>query len=62
MHGQGTKTVWCNSLGKIIEYEGQWQNGKKHGQGTWNDFYGSKYVGEWKNGLKHGFGNFICKT
>ena len=37
-------------------YEGEYKDGKYHGQGTetWSD--GDKYEGEWKDGEKHGQG------
>ena len=33
------------------KYEGDWRNGKYHGQGTWTQSWGSKSVGEWKDGI-----------
>ena len=40
------------------KYEGEWKDGKRHGQGTltWSD--GSSYVGEWNNGKKHDQGTY----
>ena len=37
-------------------YEGEYKDGKYHGQGTetWSD--GNKYEGEWKDGVKYGQG------
>ena len=37
-------------------YEGEYKDGKYHGQGTetWSDGY--KYEGEWKNGKRNGQG------
>lgn len=37
-------------------YDGEWKDGKQHGQGinTWVD--GSTYDGEWQNGQRHGKG------
>ena len=32
------------------KYEGDWKNGKYHGQGKTTHPNGSKFVGEWKNG------------
>ena len=29
---------------------GEWENGKKHGQGTYTFISGNKYVGEYKDG------------
>ena len=37
-------------------YQGQWQNGKAHGQGVFCDNKGSLYSGTWKNDLQHGKG------
>jgi hypothetical protein len=31
------------------KYEGDWRNGKYHGQGTYTSKDGEKYVGEWKD-------------
>ena len=38
-------------------YDGQWQNGRKHGKGsyTWRD--GEKYEGQWKGDQRNGEGN-----
>jgi len=38
------------------KYEGEWKDGKKHGQGTLTWANGSKYEGEWKDGKRHGQG------
>jgi len=38
------------------KYEGEWKDGKKHGQGTLTWASGAKYEGEWKDGKKHGQG------
>ena len=32
------------------KYEGEYKDGKKHGQGTYIKPEGRKYVGEWKDG------------
>ena len=32
-----------------INYEGQWKNGIRHGEGTLTSADGSKWVGEYKN-------------
>ena len=37
-------------------YDGDWQNDKKHGQGTFAKFNGHKYTGEWKENQRHGEG------
>jgi len=58
-------------------YEGNWKNGKKHGEGTRkflkktkkfkssktydNVKIVSKYIGTWKDGKKHGYGKYMRK-
>lgn len=39
-----------------MQYEGEWKNGKRHGQGTLTYADGSKYIGNWSNGRMHGQG------
>ena len=39
-------------------YEGEVDNRKPHGQGTWTHPDGRKYVGEWEDGFYHGQGTF----
>ena len=43
------------------KYEGDFKDGKRHGQGTytWND--GDKYTGEWKDGKLNGYGTYTWK-
>ena len=41
---------------KAEVYEGEWRDGKKHGQGTYTFASGSKYVGKFRGGKKHGQG------
>jgi hypothetical protein len=38
------------------EYDGQWKNGEKHGQGIQHYANGAQYVGQWENGERHGYG------
>ena len=38
------------------KYEGDWRNGKYHGQGTYTSKDGEKFVGEWKDGRENGQG------
>ena len=38
------------------KYEGDWRNGKYHGQGTYTWKDGQKYEGEWDNGKRTGRG------
>ena len=55
---------WTNCFGKqkITDtfypgvYEGQYLNGKFHGQGTYTWADGNTYAGEWKNNKRHGQG------
>ncbi|KAL9187266.1 hypothetical protein ACHAXT_001369 [Thalassiosira profunda] len=37
-------------------YDGNWENGKREGQGTCRDADGDVYEGHWKNGLQEGKG------
>ncbi|HSX13250.1 MAG TPA: hypothetical protein VLE96_02380, partial [Chlamydiales bacterium] len=37
-------------------YEGNWENDKKHGQGTHHYANGDRYEGNWENDKKHGEG------
>ena len=41
------------------KYEGEWKDGKMHGQGTMIYSDGGNYKGEWKDGNKHGQGTVI---
>ena len=55
--------VWKTFGDKQINahYRGEIKNGKPHGFGICNNFYGAigiKYVGEWENGRRHGIGTF----
>ena len=51
-----------NGTGKRVYengyYEGEFKDGKKHGQGVYTYPSGDKYVGEWKNGEMHGEGTY----
>ena len=40
------------------KYEGEIENGKPHGNGTWTQGDGATYVGQFVNGLREGFGTF----
>ena len=37
-------------------YEGEWKDGRQHGQGKETDADGDTYEGEWKDGKTHGQG------
>ncbi|XP_041829233.1 radial spoke head 1 homolog [Melanotaenia boesemani] len=52
--GRYTKAVLPN--GDI--YEGQCENGERHGQGTYRFSNGARYVGDYFHNLKHGQGTF----
>jgi hypothetical protein len=41
------------------KYKGEFENGKKHGQGTLIFLNGDSYEGEFENGKKHGQGTLI---
>ena len=43
------------------KYLGEWQNSKKHGQGTYNHLNGDKYIGEYKNDMMGGQGTYTWK-
>jgi len=40
-------------------YEGNWNRGEKHGEGTYFFPDGSRYEGKWKNGKQHGQGTYF---
>jgi len=37
-------------------YEGEFENGKMHGEGTMWLANGNKYIGQWRDDQKHGTG------
>lgn len=43
-------------------YVGEWENGKRHGQGTYTWASGGTYVGQWKKGDMHGTGKRIYQN
>ncbi|CAF3897884.1 unnamed protein product [Adineta steineri] len=43
-------------------YEGNFLNGRRHGQGTFYYSSGTKYIGEWKSDQKHGKGKVILRN
>ena len=55
-HGKGTVTYNSDSSryqdGTI--YEGEWKDGKMHGQGVFRYASGNVYEGEWKDNKRHG--------
>ena len=48
----------CSKGSFFSEYQGEFNEGKADGQGTYVESDGNKYVGEFKNGLKNGFGQY----
>ena len=40
-------------------YEGEWENGFKHGFGVWKNNNGESYKGDWKMGKAHGKGHQV---
>jgi len=40
-------------------YNGEWEDGKRHGQGIYRYINGDYYDGEWKDGRKHGKGFYL---
>jgi MORN repeat. len=43
-------------LNNVGSYEGEYRDGKYHGQGIYSYPDGSMYEGKWKDGEKHGQG------
>ena len=55
--------TWDNCVGFIKysngdKYDGEWENDKKHGQGTYTWANGDKYDGAWEDDKRHGVGTF----
>ena len=42
----------------VEKYEGQFKDGKRHGQGTFFYANGDKYEGQFKDDLKNGLGTY----
>ena len=61
---EGSDFNWTNCFGttdyqvgdQYGTYEGEWKDGERHGQGTYDDNAGSVYIGEWKYDQKNGQG------
>ena len=49
---------WTSGSFKGHKYTGEWQDNKKHGQGTYFYADGDKYVGEFKDDNFHGQGTY----
>jgi hypothetical protein len=43
-------------------YEGEWQDNKRHGQGTCTSADGDEYKGEWRDDNWHGQGTYTKKA
>ncbi len=52
MLGSGKTTKLMEMDGDV--YEGNWENDRANGYGTYIHANGSKYLGFWKNDLQHG--------
>ena len=61
---EGSDFNWTNCFGTTDYqvgdqygiYEGEWKDGERHGQGTYDDSAGSIYIGEWKHDERGGEG------
>ena len=61
---EGSDFNWTNCFGttdyqvgdQYGTYEGEWKDGERHGQGTYDDSAGSIYIGEWKHDERSGEG------
>ena len=61
---EGSDFNWTNCFGTTDYqvgdqygiYEGEWKDGERHGQGTYDDNAGSIYIGEWKYDERSGEG------
>ncbi|KAI3365588.1 hypothetical protein L3Q82_010663 [Scortum barcoo] len=65
-HGRGTH-VWIlertdgSQYSQNNKYTGDFEQGQRHGQGTFHYAGGAIYEGEWRNNKKHGKGKFTFK-
>eukprot|EP00435_Cladocopium_sp_Y103_P032521 s3490_g8.t1 len=55
-HGIGTYVYSSGTHDVYKQYQGQWQEDKKHGYGVLFYRNGGVYVGQWMNNQKHGLG------
>ena len=61
---EGSDFNWTNCFGttdyqvgdQYGTYEGEWKDGERHGQGTYDDNAGSVYIGKWKFDERNGKG------
>ena len=55
-NGKGIEKNLPEDLGS---YSGDFKNNRRHGNGTFTFFNGSKYIGQWKNNFRNGKGSYI---
>ena len=53
---------FLSKLFRREKYQGEFKDGKRHGQGTLTYSDGEKYVGEFKDGKRHGQGTDTLKN
>jgi len=58
LFGQSKKSGLLYIRENGSRYVGEWEDGKKHGQGTYTYPDGGKYEGEWKDGKENGQGTY----
>lgn len=58
MHGKGT--LYWRKESRALKYTGGFQDGLRHGYGTFWKKDGSSYQGTWTKGCRDGFGVFVC--
>ena len=61
---EGSSHLFDNCVGSHAyangdAYDGEWQTGKKHGQGAYTWANGERYEGEWDKGTKSGSGAYF---
>jgi len=57
LSGKGIRKIY-QGKNFVQTLEGEFKDGKPHGQGTWTSANGEKYVGEFKDGKPHGQGTY----
>ena len=55
-NGQGTESYSLEGVSTKDKYEGEFKNGKHHGQGKYTNYFGIVYEGGFKNGIRFGHG------
>ncbi|KAH3742505.1 hypothetical protein Pelo_16094 [Pelomyxa schiedti] len=48
-----------NATEWVTVYEGEWNNGQRHGKGTWRSLSGTIYCGEWDHNVMSGTGRML---